>query len=314
MTIPTQLPTSATSNAPSSPRRPDGGDDGNGAGDKTWRLALYRLRQNPLSIVGIVMVALILVTGLVGPLLVPFPQDATGTTRMVERLKPPSDLYLMGTDDVGRDVFSRTVIATQTSLVIGGVVLIIAILIGVPLGAVSGYVGGWADEAIMRVTDIFLTVPALLLAMAMAAALGSGMINAMLAISLVWWPGYARLTRGHVLSLREREFIESTRAIGASRWHTIIRHILPNVLSPVIIKASMDMGFAILVAAGLGYIGVGVQAPTPEWGVMISEGRGLLRQAWWASVFPGLAMFITVLGFNLLGDGLRDIFDPKTRK
>jgi peptide/nickel transport system permease protein len=166
----------------------------------------------------------------------------------------------------------------------------------------------------MRVTDIFLTVPALLLAMAMTTALGSGMVNAMIAISLVWWPGYARLARGQVLSLREREFIEAAHAIGAGSGHTIFRHILPNIISPVIVKASMDMGFAILITAGLGYIGVGVQAPRPEWGVMISEGRGLLRQAWWISVFPGVAMFLTVLGFNLLGDGLRDIFDPKTRR
>jgi peptide/nickel transport system permease protein len=150
--------------------------------------------------------------------------------------------------------------------------------------------------------------------MVMGVALGPGMLNAMLAISLVWWPGYARLTRGQVLSLREQDFIESARAVGAGPWHTIFRHVIPNVISPVIIKASLDMGFAILVAAGLGYIGVGVQPPTPEWGVMISEGRGLMRQAWWISTFPGLAMFITVMGFNLLGDGLRDVFDPKMRR
>jgi peptide/nickel transport system permease protein len=281
---------------------------------RDFQRALYRLRQSPLSIVGLIMVVLVVALALFGPLIVPFPEDTTGNTRMEARITAPNETYLMGTDDVGRDVFSRTVIASQTSLLIGVLVLIIAILIGVPLGAVSGYFGGWVDEIIMRVTDIFLTVPALLLAMAMAAAFGSGMVNAMIAISLVWWPGYARLTRGQVLSLRERDFIESARAIGASPAHTILRHVVPNVLSPVIIKASMDMGFAILITAGLGYIGVGVQPPTPEWGVMISEGRGLLRQAWWISVYPGLAMFIAVLGFNLLGDGLRDVFDPKARQ
>jgi peptide/nickel transport system permease protein len=148
----------------------------------------------------------------------------------------------------------------------------------------------------------------------MGVALGPGMTNAMFAISLVWWPGYARLTRGQVLSLREQDFVESARALGASPWHMIVRHIIPNVISPVIIKASMDMGFAILVAAGLGYIGIGVQAPRPEWGVMISEGRSYVRQAWWISTFPGLAMFVAVMGFNLLGDGLRDVFDPKMRR
>jgi peptide/nickel transport system permease protein len=276
--------------------------------------AWYRLRQSPLSIIGLIMVAIVILVALFSPMLVPFPQDATGNTRMAQKLIAPNDTYLMGTDDVGRDVFSRTLIATQTSLTIGVVVLSIAILIGVPLGAASGFLGGWVDEIVMRVTDIFLTVPALVLAMAMGVALGPGMTNAMFAISLVWWPGYARLTRGQVLSLREQDFVESARALGASPWHMIIRHIIPNVISPVIIKASMDMGFAILVAAGLGYIGIGVQAPRPEWGVMISEGRGLMRQAWWISTFPGLAMFVAVMGFNLLGDGLRDVFDPKMRR
>ncbi len=283
-------------------------------GNQELQRALYRLRQSPLSILGLVMVTFIVLVALIGPLVVPFPEDATGNTRMSARLTPPNETYIMGTDDVGRDVFSRTLIAAQNSLTIGVVVLFIAILIGVPVGAVSGYAGGWVDEVIMRVTDIFLTVPALVLAMAMAAALGAGMLNAMIAIALVWWPGFARLTRGQVLSLREQAFVESAHAIGASRWRTIFRHLIPNAMSAVIVKASLDMGFAILITASLGYIGVGVQPPTPEWGVMISEGRGLLRQAWWISVFPGLAMFITVLGFNLLGDGLRDIVDPRTRR
>jgi peptide/nickel transport system permease protein len=282
--------------------------------DQSLERALYRLRQSPLSVVGLIMVVLVVTVALISPMVVPFPQDATGNTRMRDKLTAPNDTYYFGTDDVGRDVFSRTLIAAQTSLIIGVVVLTIAIAIGVPLGAVSGFLGGWVDEVIMRITDIFLTVPALVLAMAMGVALGPGMTNAMIAISMVWWPGYARLTRGQVLSLREQDFVESARALGASPWHTIVRHIIPNVISPVIIKASMDMGFAILVAAGLGYIGIGVQPPRPEWGVMISEGRGLVRQAWWISTFPGLAMFITVMGFNLLGDGLRDIFDPKMRR
>jgi peptide/nickel transport system permease protein len=282
--------------------------------DQRLERALYRLRQSPLSIVGLIMVVCVVTIALISPIGVPFPQDATGNTRMRDKLTAPNDTFYFGTDDVGRDVFSRTLIAAQTSLIIGVVVLTIAIAIGVPLGAVSGFLGGWVDEVIMRITDIFLTVPALVLAMAMGVALGPGMTNAMIAISMVWWPGYARLTRGQVLSLREQDFVESARALGASSWHTIARHIIPNVISPVIIKASMDMGFAILVAAGLGYIGIGVQPPRPEWGVMISEGRGLVRQAWWISTFPGLAMFITVMGFNLLGDGLRDIFDPKMRR
>lgn len=282
--------------------------------EREFQRALYRLRQSPLSVVGLVMVTFIVLVGLVGPVLVPFPEDTTGNTRMSDRLTEPNAIYWMGTDDAGRDVFSRTVVATQTSLTIAVIVLGIAMLIGVPLGAISGYMGGWVDEIIMRITDIFMTVPYLLLAMAIAAALGSGALNATLAIALVWWPGFTRLTRGQVLSLREQEFVESAEAIGAGSWRTIFRHLIPNALSAVTIKASLDFGFAILVVAGLGYIGVGVQPPTPEWGVMISEGRSLLRQAWWVSVFPGVAMFITVLGFNLLGDGLRDILDPKMRR
>ena len=282
--------------------------------DQALERAVYRLRQSPLSIIGLFMVIFVILVAVLSPLIVPFPEDAEGNTRLSDKLTEPNDTYYFGTDDVGRDVFSRTLIATQTSLTIGVVVLAIAIVIGVPLGAISGFMGGWIDEIIMRVTDIFLTVPALVLAMAMGIALGPGMTNAMIAISLVWWPGYARLARGQVLSLRVQDFVESARAVGAGPWHTIVRHIIPNIISPVVIKASMDLGFAILVAAGLGYIGIGAQPPRPEWGVMISEGRGLVRQAWWVSTFPGLAMFITVMGFNLLGDGLRDIFDPKMRR
>ena len=282
--------------------------------DQALERAFYRLRQSPLSIIGLCMVIFVILVAVLSPLIVPFPEDAEGNTRLSDKLTEPNNTYYFGTDDVGRDVFSRTLIATQTSLTIGVVVLAIAIVIGVPLGAISGFMGGWIDEIIMRITDIFLAVPALVLAMAMGIALGPGLTNAMIAISLVWWPGYARLARGQVLSLREQDFVESARAVGAGPWHTIVRHIIPNIISPVVIKASMDLGFAILVAAGLGYIGIGAQPPQPEWGVMISEGRGLVRQAWWVSTFPGLAMFMTVMGFNLLGDGLRDIFDPKMRR
>ncbi|HVO70416.1 MAG TPA: ABC transporter permease, partial [Aggregatilineaceae bacterium] len=175
--------------------------------DQSLERALYRLRQSPLSIVGLILVVFVVAVALISPIVVPFPQDATGNTRMQDKLTAPNDTYYFGTDDVGRDVFSRTLIAAQTSLIIGVVVLTIAIAIGVPLGAVSGFLGGWVDEVIMRITDIFLTVPALVLAMAMGVALGPGMTNAMIAISLVWWPGYARLTRGQVLSLREQDFV-----------------------------------------------------------------------------------------------------------
>jgi peptide/nickel transport system permease protein len=206
------------------------------------------------------------------------------------------------------------IVGARISLTAGLIVVLLAGGIGVTLGAIAGYFGGWVNELIMRITDIFFTVPPLILALAISAALGPSITNAMAAISLVWWPGYCRLTQGEVLALKEKNFVEAARCQGATRWRIIWSHILPNAISPIIVKASMDIGFAILYTAALGFIGVGAQPPTPEWGQMVSAGRRYLPTWWWYSTFPGLAIFITVLGFNLLGDGLRDVFDPKARR
>jgi len=276
--------------------------------------ALYRFRQSRLSIVGLVMVSFILFVSIVLPPFVPYPKDATGALHVRDRLLPPSREHFFGTDDVGRDIFSRVIVGARYSLMSGVVVLSIAISIGVTLGAIAGYFGGRTNMLIMRFTDIFFTIPALILALAIAAALGRGLLVAMAAISLVWWPGYCRLTQGEVMAIKEKDYVEAARGLGANHFRIIFQYILPNCLSPIIVKASLDMGFAILTTAALGFIGVGAQPPLPDWGVMVSKGRSYLPDKWWYSTFPGLAIFIVVFGFNLLGDGLRDIFDPRTRR
>jgi peptide/nickel transport system permease protein len=214
---------------------------------------------------------------------------------------------------VGNDVYTRVVLGARVSLEVGLMITLVAAAIGVPLGVIAGYFGGVAGEGIMRVTDLFLSVPGLVLALAIVGALGPGIVNAMIALALVWWPGYVRLVESKALALRSEVFVEAARAVGTGRLRIIFVHILPNCLSPIVVKASMDMGLAILAAASLGFIGLGAQPPTPEWGAMISHGRNYLPTWWWYSTFPGLFIYLTVLGFNLLGDGLRDVLDPKSR-
>jgi len=272
-----------------------------------------RFQQNPLSIVGLLLILFMLVVAATGPLFIPYPSDVTGAIHIDKRLKPPSRDHYFGTDEVGRDIFSRVVAGSRLSLGVGVIVLVIATGIGVTLGTIAGYFGGRVETLIMRITDVFLTIPGLILAMAISAALGPGIPNVMLAISLVWWPGYCRLMRAVVLSLKEQAFVEAARTVGVRESRVIFRHLLPNAVSPIIVKASMDFGFAVLTTASLGFIGLGAQPPTPDWGKMLADGRRYLPEAWWYSTFPGLAIFLIVLGFNLLGDGLRDILDPRLR-
>jgi len=233
--------------------------------------------------------------------------------RLSERLSPPSSKYLFGTDDVGRDILSRVIYGSRISLRICTLVVGLTIGIGTILGIISGYWGGWIDELIMRISDVFLAFPALILAMAIAAALGPSLENVILAMVVIWWPRYARVTRGQVLVLREIDYIVAARAIGVHNRRIIMRHILPNCVSPVLIQATLDMGEVLLTAATLSFIGFGAQPPTPEWGAMISLGRNYLRDNWWYATFPGLAILLTVIGFNLLGDAARDILDPRLR-
>ena len=293
--------------------RPVGASAPPRARDVAWQHAWRRFVRNRLSTIGLGIVALFLAVAGFAPYLVPYPGDVTGAVHTADRLHPPGPAHVLGTDEVGRDVLSRLLDGTRVSLAIGMIVIGIAIAIGVPLGLAAGVTGGWAEDAIMRITDIFLAVPGIVLAIAIVTVLGPGIAHAMIAISLVWWPGYARLVHGRAKALRGTMFVEAARALGAPWRRVILRHVLPNLLTVIVIKASMDMGMAILTAAALGFVGVGAQPPTPEWGEMISAGQAYLPTWWWLSVFPGVAIVVTVLGFNLLGDGLRDLLDPTAR-
>jgi peptide/nickel transport system permease protein len=280
---------------------------------RSLKLTAYTLSRSPLSVIGFLLVSLFLLIALLGPLIITHPEDVTGAVHMDRKLQPPSESYPFGTDEMGRDLYSRVVMGTRISLQIGLIIIFVAMGIGIPLGISAGYMGGWVNEIIMRVTDVFLSIPGLLLALAIVGALGPGITNAMIALSIVWWPGYVRLVQGKTLALREEAFVEAAKSLGVSRPRIIFGHILPNCSSPIVVKASMDMGMAILFAASLGFIGVGAQPPEPEWGAIISVGRNYLPERWWMATFPGLAILVTVLGFNLLGDGLRDVLDPQSR-
>lgn len=277
----------------------------------------YRFRQNPMSVVGLVIIIGFVFVAVFAPWIAPYPHDAgysgEPAVHFAQKFQPPSMEHIFGTDQAGRDIFSRVVFGTRLSLKIGLVVLAGAVSIGVPMGLVAGYLGGPVGMALMRITDIFLSVPPLVLALAVSVALEPSLTNAMLAIAAVWWPWYARLTYGEVISVKEETFVEASRGVGASSFRTIFREILPNVLAPITVKMSLDMGYAILVASALGFLGLGAQPPTPEWGTMVSQGRDYLPEIWWYSTLPGLAIFLLVLGFNFLGDGLRDMFDVEVQ-
>lgn len=281
---------------------------------RTLRLYARTFANNGSAMLGLGIISLFMLTVIFGPWIVPYPEDAEGAVNLAKKLLPPSGDHWFGTDEVGNDVFTRVIVGARVSLQIGLIVTGIAMLIGVPLGIIAGYLGGWIGEAIMRITDVFLSIPGLILAIAIAGVLGPGIFNAMLALSLVWWPGYVRLIQAKTLSLKSSVYVDAARSLGAGRLRIVFVHILPNCLSPIIVKASMDMGMAILGAASLGFLGLGAQPPYPEWGAMISVGRNYLPDWWWYSMFPGLAIYFTVLGFNLLGDGLRDILDPRGRE
>ncbi len=274
------------------------------------RLRRPAWRRSPLTVAGLVLISLLALIAVSAPLIAP-----TNPLKQVlsTRLKPPSPAHWLGTDQLGRDVLSRMIYGARISLVIGIVVVGLAASIGTFVGLVAGYAGGWLDEGLMRLTDVFFAFPALILAMAISGALGPSLTNAMIAIAVVSWPVYARLVRAQVLSLREREFVEAARGLGASAERIVWGHILPNTLAPLLVQASFDMGGAILSAAGLSFIGFGAQPPTAEWGVMISDGRNYIVTQPWLSLFPGLAILLTVAAFNLIGDGLRDALDPRLR-
>ena len=281
---------------------------------KSFRESLYLLARNKLSLMALIILILLALSAVFAPVIIPYPQDLADAAHTEFKLAPPSSEHLMGTDELGRDIFSRVVYGTRVSLSAALSAVGLALLIGIPLGAVAGSFGGWVDNLIMRITDVFLSFPPLLLSIAIVAVMGSSLNNAILAISMSWWPWYTRLIRGQAISVKERKFVQAAETIGTSRMKIIFKHIIPNCISPVIVQASMDIGGVILTVAGLSFLGLGAQLPTPEWGLMISMGRRYFPDSWWYCIFPGIAIFITVLCFNLLGDAIREILDPKTRK
>ncbi len=268
------------------------------------------LMRHPLAVAGLVIVLLLVLVAALAPLLAPY---APSTQHLADRLQGPSAQHWLGTDELGRDILSRLLFGARITLGIVALVTAIAAPIGLVIGCMAGYGGGWIDAALMRVTDVFLALPRLILALAFVAALGPGIENAVLAIALVAWPPYARIARAETLALRRSDFIAAALLAGASPGRIVVRHIMPLCLASVIVRVSLDMAGVILIAAGLGFLGLGAQPPTPEWGAMIAAGRKYMLDQWWVAAMPGIAIAVVSLGFNLLGDGLRDVLDPKQR-
>ena len=281
---------------------------------ETLKEYLYLLKQNKLTFASLIIILFLVIIAIIAPIIAPFPSHIYGDVNPQDKLLAPSRVYFLGTDEVGRDLFSRVLYGTRISLLGSLIAVGMGLLIGVPLGLMAGFYGGFLDEFIMRIVDMFLSFPPLLLAMAIAAFLGPSLQNAILALIIAWWPWYTRLIRGQVVSIKEREFVRAAHAIGTPSRQIMLKHILPNCISPIIVQASMDLGGIILTLAALSFLGLGAQAPTPEWGLIINTSRTYFLKAWWYSTFPGMAIFITVLSFNLLGDGLREVLDPKTKK
>ncbi len=272
------------------------------------------LRANRLAMVGFWIIAALVATAILAPVIAPYdPITGIGGLRG-ERLVSPSWAFPMGTDDLSRDILSRVIWGSRLTLTVIGLVAIIATPIGLLIGTTAGYFGGWVDTILMRITDIFLAFPRLILALAFASALGPGIENAIIAIAITSWPPYARLARAETLTIRQTDYINAIRLQGASHARILWGHITPLCLSSVIVRVTLDMAGIILTAAGLGFLGLGAQPPDPEWGAMIASGRRFLIDQWWVATMPGIAIFVVSLGFNLLGDGLRDVLDPKARK
>ncbi len=276
-----------------------------------FRINMILIKKSPLTVLGIILVVFLVSVAILAPIISPYDpikQD------LKHRLQPPSWQHPFGTDQLGRDILSRVIWGSRISLLIAIIVVAFSFIVGTSIGIISGYFGGKIDEVLMRLTDMFMAFPRLVLALAVAAALGPGLFNTMLAIAFVSWVYYARLARASTLQVREEVYIEAARAIGASDKRILFLHVLPMVIAPVIVQATLDMGGTILTAAGLGFLGMGAQPPTPEWGVMVSEGRRFIVEQWWVSTFPGLAILLATLGFNLMGDGINDILNVRARR
>ncbi|WP_213023863.1 nickel transporter permease [Brevibacillus reuszeri] len=275
-----------------------------------WKLMLGRFKKNKRALYGFWMVILCLLVAVLAKWIAPYDPIEQNMEIMLEG---PSWSHPFGTDEFGRDILSRIIHGTQISLMTGFVGVLIAVVIGVALGTISGYFGGLADSLIMRTMDIFMAFPSFLLALAIVSVLGPGMVNVMIAIGIFSVPTFARLSRSSVIAIKDKEYIEAVKAMGGSHFHIIVKHVIPNSIAPIIVLSTMRIATAIITAAGLSFLGMGAQPPTPEWGAMLSTGREYLRVAPHVSTMPGLAIMFLVLGFNMLGDGLRDALDPKMK-
>ena len=271
---------------------------------------LQVLLANRLAVAGLIVLALLVFVGIFGGVIAPY---EINDIDIASRLQGPSQQHLFGTDELGRDIFSRVLVAARVSLQVGFIAVGFSLVVGVPIGLVAGYYRKTADSILMRAMDVLFSFPAILLAIALLAVLGPGIGNAMIAIGLVYTPIFARITRGSVLVVSEEVYIRAARSLGASNFRIIFRHILPNVLAPIIVQTTLSLAFAILSEAALSFLGLGVQPPNPAWGRMLSEGRNFFLQAPWMGIFPGLAILVTVMAFNFVGDGLRDALDPKQK-
>ncbi len=274
------------------------------------KLAIELARRKSSAAIGIGILLCLILVAIFGPILLP---GDPYELNFEEKLQPPSARHIFGTDEFGRDIFIRVIYGARLSLGIAAMTLFISAVSGTIAGMIAGYLGGWVDEIMMRMADIFLSIPSLILALAITAALGPSIHNVMIAIGIAWWPMYARLMRAQVLAVKQNQYVLASQAMGGGASHILLRHILPNSISPIIISAAMDIGNILLAVTALGFIGFGAQPPAPEWGRLVTDGRVYLLSAWWYSTLPGFAIFIAVLGANLLSDGLRDILDPRWR-
>lgn len=270
--------------------------------------AKYFVANNVLFVIGSGLFLMIILVAIFAPVIAPFDPSKIN---FADKLIPPGLAHLMGTDELGRDIFSRVIYGARTSLLIGITVLTVSIVIGVPVGLISGYFGGRVDTILMRFSDIFLAFPPLLLPIAITAALGAGLFNAMMALAISWFPWYARIMRSSVIGIKQELYIDAARAMGVGHFRIMLRHALPNASTPVIVQASMDFGYTILAAASLSFIGIGARPPSIEWGLMVALSRSKFLDFWWTAAFPGFAIFVAVLAINLVGDGVRDYLDPK---
>ncbi len=277
-----------------------------------WFIA-KKFLQDISGTIGAVIVLLLIGTAILAPIIAPFPEDVS-KAHIMTRLEPPSWNHPFGTDDAGRDVLSRVIFGSRVTIIIVFFATTISAVIGIFIGILAGYYSGWPSIGVMRIADIFLSLPQIILALALAQAFGPGIPNLIMALSLSYWPLFARIVYAETMTIKNRLFVETTIAIGANDFRTLGLHILPNLLPSIIVRTTIGMGTTILVAATLGFLGVGAQPPTPEWGKMVADAREYLPDAWWFATFPGLAIFVVVMAFNMMGDGLRDIIDPKLRR